>query len=36
MANAREGQEEGEIKIFPEELKFAMSSKGHLGRSQIK
>lgn len=34
-ANAMEGQEESEIKIFPEKLKFAMSSEGQLEGNQI-
>lgn len=34
-ANATEGQEELEIKIFPEKLKFAMSSEGQLEGNQI-
>ena len=34
-ANAMEGQEELEVKIFPEKLRFAMSSEGQLGVNQI-
>ena len=35
IANAMEGQEELEVKIFPEKLRFAMSSEGQLGVNQI-